>query len=131
MKTRINLNRHLHHLAFLLVLIALISMGTSCSDTRAESATTPETPAQTVENTAENQEVPRLLARHKALGSVDEQVKVASAYDGYVARIRQNSADADAYLRLASLFMNEARITGEHPYYYPAALKMLDAIPAT
>ena len=34
-------------------------------------------------------------------------------------------APAEAYLKLAQIFINEARITGEHGHYYPAALEVV------
>lgn len=73
--------------------------------------------------------IPYLKGRKQGLGSPDEVAHVASIYDEKKAILLQDPNHAEAYLALAELFMNEARITGEHPYYYPAALKMIAAIP--
>lgn len=42
----------------------------------------------------------------------------------------QNEEAAEARIKMAHLFINEARITGEHGHYYPAALAILSEIPA-
>lgn len=41
-------------------------------------------------------------------------------------RIAADTNDIEAYVGIAQIFMNEARITGDHPYYYPAAEHTLD-----
>ena len=40
----------------------------------------------------------------------------------------QDPAAKEPLLNLAYLFVQEARVTGEHPHYYPAALQVLDAL---
>lgn len=74
-------------------------------------------------------EIPQLLPRTEGLGSADERAQITQLYDEQIALLRLNGADPMARLTLAELFINEARITGEHPYYYPLALKQLEAIP--
>jgi tetratricopeptide (TPR) repeat protein len=92
----------------------------SCSDTQANNASV-EAPAAA--------QIPYLKGRKAGLGTPDEIAHVASIYDEKKALLQKDPANAKAYLSLAELFMNEARITGEHPYYYPAALQMIDGIP--
>jgi tetratricopeptide (TPR) repeat protein len=41
-------------------------------------------------------------------------------------RLEKNPNDVEALGRLAVVFMNEARITGDHPYYYPASMTLVD-----
>lgn len=106
----------------LLVCTALVAF-TGCGDTRAGGN---EPPPGTVLASAA---IPFLKGRKAGLGSPDEVTHVASIYDKQKAAIQKDANNAEAYLALAELFMNEARITGEHPYYYPAALKMIDLIP--
>jgi tetratricopeptide (TPR) repeat protein len=43
-------------------------------------------------------------------------------------KLREKPNDLQSKLFLALAYMQEARITGEHPYYYPAALKLIDDI---
>jgi tetratricopeptide (TPR) repeat protein len=94
----------------------------SCSDTQANN----QSGAQT---NPDQLQIPYLRSRKLGLGTRDEVANVASIYDAKKAILKKDPSNADAYLGLAELFMNEARITGEHPYYYPAALQMVDAIP--
>lgn len=71
---------------------------------------------------------PRLLPRHAQLGTADERAQVAGMFDRSNAVLKQNPFDTKALLTLAEIYMNEARVTGEHPYYYPAALEVLDRV---
>ncbi len=95
----------------------------SCSDTQANNL------AMDTESKAKNLQIPYLRGRKEGLGTPDERAHVASIYDAKKALLQKDPQDAEAYLSLAELFMNEARITGEHPYYYPAALQMIEAVP--
>lgn len=95
----------------------------SCGDTKARTEE-----VDTVQGSAAAA-IPYLKSRKPGLGSLDEGTHVASIYDKNKAAIARDPNNAEAYLALAELFMNEARVTGEHPYYYPAALKMIAAIP--
>ena len=49
--------------------------------------------------------------------------KQADAFD---ARLKSNPDEMEALIGLAQVFMYEARVTGDHPYYYPAALELID-----
>lgn len=71
---------------------------------------------------------PRLLPRHESLGTADERAQVAGMFDRSNAALKENPFDTKALLTLAEVYMNEARVTGEHPYYYPAALEVLDRV---
>ncbi len=43
-------------------------------------------------------------------------------------KLEKNPNDIKVRLQIATIFLAEARITGEHPYYYPAVLKILDGV---
>ena len=92
----------------------------SCSDIQANTETAATAPAKT--------EIPQLLPRTEGLGSVDERVQVNQTYDDNVLVLKQDPGNADARINLASLFIQEARVTGEHPYYYPNALGLLNPL---
>ncbi|MBK9247798.1 MAG: tetratricopeptide repeat protein [Ignavibacteria bacterium] len=47
-------------------------------------------------------------------------------YVDVTSKIKLAPDDIKSYCALAKVFMYEARVTGEHPYYYPAALACLD-----
>ncbi len=53
-------------------------------------------------------------------GPVKERV------DRFRATLLRNPADVDALIGLAQVLMYEGRVTGDHPYYYPAADDLLD-----
>jgi len=73
-------------------------------------------------------EIPRLLDRPEMLRYGKEWDNIQNIYGAQTAELRRNPANAEARLKLAELFIQEARITGEHPHYYPAALYMLEPV---
>jgi tetratricopeptide (TPR) repeat protein len=73
-------------------------------------------------------EVPKLLTRKAVLGSKAEEELFIKKYNEAVLAIKDTATNNKAALTLTELFITEARITGEHPYYYPAALKMVDFV---
>lgn len=76
-------------------------------------------------------EIPKLLDRTEDLWLGVEWDQVQSTYVKNREQLKANQQDGEAAIQLASLFMNEARITGEHGHYYPAALKVLDHVLAS
>lgn len=72
--------------------------------------------------------LPTLLDRAEALRMGEEWDLVQNIYGQQSAVLRNNPNDAEARVKLAELFMQEARVTGEHPHYYPAALQMLEPV---
>jgi tetratricopeptide (TPR) repeat protein len=116
------MKKHISLLSFLAVFfLAFSSLLPSCSDSIASQPT--DSPLSAAS------QIPYLKGRKAGLGTPSEIANVASIYDKQKAILQNDPSKAEAYLSLAELFMNEARITGEHPYYYPAALKMIDGIP--
>ena len=75
-------------------------------------------------------EVPALLDRNKALRNGKEWETVQNQFVGLRNTIQQENK-AEARIKMAHLFINEARVTGEHGHYYPAALAILAEIPAS
>ncbi|MDP5168813.1 MAG: hypothetical protein NWR72_01095 [Bacteroidia bacterium] len=74
------------------------------------------------------QMVPALLTRNASIGSPEEQAKTQAIYQELKQAILSNPEDYTSRLKLAQLFMLEARATGEHGYYYPATLGVLDQL---
>lgn len=70
-------------------------------------------------------QIPALKPRMVAL-SPNEAKVYRGKYDELSGKIVTAPADPAAYIEMAQLFMNEARITGDHPYYYPSAKMLLD-----
>lgn len=72
-------------------------------------------------------DIPTLLPRPAALQNAVEWDKTQSAYMQMSSDLRLKDAKAiQPRITLAQIFANEARVTGEHGHYYPAALKMVN-----
>ena len=74
---------------------------------------------------------PELLDRPVAIQHGKEWDLVQNKYADALNRLRTKSTNHEAAIKMVQVFINEARITGEHGHYYPAALKLLDGILAT
>ena len=72
--------------------------------------------------------IPKLLDRNEAIQYGNEWTDVQNIYAGQLKKIHADVNVEKAQLTLAQLFIKEARVTGEHGHYYPAALQMLNNI---
>ncbi len=72
-------------------------------------------------------ELVELLDRDKEL-SYDEFVKLQAKFDQLKTEYTQDSSNYESLLKIAEIYIYEARVTGEHPYYYSAALSTLDKL---
>lgn len=106
------LSKGFTNLASLFLLILMIS---SC---------TAET--KTNENSAVY--VAELLKRGESIQLGKEWDDVQNSYNDFKNAIRINPHNNEAKIRLAQLFIKEARVTGEHGHYYPGALAILDNV---
>ena len=70
--------------------------------------------------------IPKLLDRNEKLWYGKEWETTQNAYVHAREAIKVYPTAAEEYLKLAQIFTNEARITGEHGHYYPNALEVLD-----
>ncbi|RSK51222.1 tetratricopeptide repeat protein [Hymenobacter rigui] len=70
--------------------------------------------------------VPTLKERHGDLAAGGEWLNTKAAINGLLARLRAKPHDNQARVLLAEAYMQEARITGDHPYYDTAAMELLD-----
>lgn len=111
--------------AFVLTYLVTLCLAatTSCNQFAAEKAK-----AQAKFTAQTTVEIPELLDRPEALRHGTEWDAVQNIYGAQRAALRQNPANMEACLKLAEVFIQEARITGEHPHYYPAALRMLEPV---
>jgi len=73
-------------------------------------------------------EIPDLLQRGDKIQLGKEWDFVQNFYSKQKIALSNNGADHQAKLHLAELFVKEARVTGEHGHYYPAALQMTQSI---
>ena len=84
--------------------------------------------AETAATDASPLSIPALYQRTGELAKASEWPRTIEKVDELKARIAKDPNDAKARLQIATIYMAEARITGEHPYYYPAVLKILDGV---
>ncbi len=74
----------------------------------------------------ESAELPKLLDRPEKVQLDGEWDQVQNHYAAIRKKLNQKPNDSKALIQLVSIYINEARITGEHGHYYPAALKAAD-----
>lgn len=74
----------------------------------------------------ESNEIAILLDRNEKIRHGKEWDQVQNNYVTFRDKIQQNRNNADAKIKLSLLFIQEARVTGEHGHYYPAALQILE-----
>lgn len=72
--------------------------------------------------------VPKLISRSEKIQLGKEWDLVQNTYMDKKQTIEKNPKDHKASLELAQLYIKEARVTGEHGHYYPAALQMVDTV---
>ncbi len=73
-------------------------------------------------------EIPALYERRGELAKAEEWQRTKEKVTELKERLKINPSDVKARLQVATIYLSEARITGEHPYYYPAILKILDGV---
>jgi tetratricopeptide (TPR) repeat protein len=79
-------------------------------------------------NTQNNLTIPALFERTGDLAKADEWQKTREKVAELNQKLTKDPNDIKVRLQIATIYLSEARITGEHPYYYPAVLKILDGI---
>ncbi len=75
-----------------------------------------------------NSDIPQLFIRKGELATTEEWQKTIQAVGKINEKLALYPGDLKARLQLAEIFINEARVTGEHGYYYPAILTILDGV---
>lgn len=73
-------------------------------------------------------EIPPLKERSGELANADEWSKTKEKVNELLEKIAKKSDDINSRLKIATIYLAEARITGEHPYYYPAILQILEGV---
>jgi Predicted N-acetylglucosaminyl transferase len=103
----------------LLTLLSFSIVTTSCGDS-----------SESKEETAAMQDesgIPALLERKGDLAKASEWEKTKSKVAELKERIQQDPKNIKARLQLATIYMSEARVTG-NSYYYQATIKILDGV---
>lgn len=70
--------------------------------------------------------IPKLLDRNEKLFHGKEWENVQNEYVNARENLKLKKPNPESFLKLAAIFTHEARITGEHGHYYPAALEVLN-----
>ncbi|MEL6924363.1 MAG: tetratricopeptide repeat protein, partial [Bacteroidota bacterium] len=73
-------------------------------------------------------QIPELLDRPEKIRHGIEWQNAHNQYTQASAQIYAGSESPEPWLQLAEVFMLEARVTGEHGHYYPAALQALNKV---
>jgi tetratricopeptide (TPR) repeat protein len=73
-------------------------------------------------------EIPTLLERKGELANAAEWAKTKEKTEELKAKLATNPGDVKIRLQLATIFITEQRITGEHHFYYPAIEKILNGV---
>lgn len=110
-------NRNLVFILISIIYSFTLLLLTSCGETK----TTPTTITSSTD-------IPALLDRNEKIRYGKEWDDVSNNYQTLKLAIQKNEADHEAKIKMANLFIREARVTGEHGHYYPAALAMTDRI---
>jgi len=79
------------------------------------------------ESVSSSSKTPALLDRPIELYGA-EWDQVQSKYQECKMNMANDPNDFDDYIKLAEVFMHEARVTGEHGHYYPSALLVLNKV---
>lgn len=72
--------------------------------------------------------LPALLQRTGEISMAEDWQKTQDAVNRVTQKIDQEPQDFSSYIKLSEIYINEARVTGEHGYYYPSILHMLDYV---
>jgi hypothetical protein len=71
-------------------------------------------------------DIPELLVRSEALKQTAEWQTNTHQVSAISSKLIAQPNDPEALVELSQIFCIEARVTGEHGYYYPTVLTMLD-----
>ena len=72
--------------------------------------------------------IPQLFERQGALSQAAEWEQTKLKVGELMQKIASNPGDVKSRMQLAVIYISEARITGEHPYYYTSILNILDGV---
>ncbi|WP_229598270.1 tetratricopeptide repeat protein [Runella aurantiaca] len=102
-----------------ILMVGLLPM--SCTDKG-------KTGTETTASSNSTMEIPALYERRGELAKAEEWVRTKEKVEELKKQIKKDPSDVKPRLQVAMIYLSEARITGEHPYYYPAILTILDGV---
>jgi len=101
-------------------LLIMVAMNSSCKSKAADNNSSA--------TMANDLSIPPLFERKGELAKAEEWQNTKTKVEQLNQKIAKQSNDLKSRLQIAVIYMSEARITGEHPYYYPAITKILDGV---
>lgn len=119
MKTVSFIPKRVVWLSIPVLLIGLMPM--SCTDKG-------KTGSETAASATPTLEIPALYERRGELAKAEEWPRTKEKVEELKKQIKKDPSDVKSRLQVAMIYLSEARITGEHPYYYPAILTILDGV---
>lgn len=72
--------------------------------------------------------IPALIVRTDKIKHGKEWDDVQNVFQNQKLRLSKNPTDFEARINVALLYIKEARVTGEHGFYYPSALAQLEKV---
>ncbi len=113
------MKKHFYNLLLVCAGAAIILVDSSCGSRAAD---------YNSGTTSDDLAIPALFERKGELAKATEWIKTKEKVAELNQKIATDNNDVKSRLQLAVIYISEARITGEHPYYYPAILKILDGV---
>lgn len=98
---------------YIFILFAIISVAASCNSIGGKKSTS---------------DIPELMVRKDTVGKSAEWTTIQDLYLKYSTALTKDPNDHASRIKLAEVYINEARISGEQTYYYNAAIKMLNMV---
>ncbi|MGV3611927.1 MAG: tetratricopeptide repeat protein [Fluviicola sp.] len=109
-------NKYSFYFLTIFTLLLSASLITSCDSTNEE---------EEVVAVKQGFQIPQLLEREKDL-SYDEFLKIKEKFNKLSFEAENDQTKIESLIKLSEIYIYEARVTGEHPYYYNAALVTLN-----
>ncbi len=116
----IHMKKTLPLLAFFAAVFFVSALTTGCNNSEAK--------LKAYVNEQNSLEIPDLLERNGELATAAEWSKTKEKTAELKAKLAAQPADIKTRLQLATIFITEQRITGEHHFYYPAIEKILNGV---
>jgi tetratricopeptide (TPR) repeat protein len=76
----------------------------------------------------DNISVPQLLPRKDTTSQKDERTEITKTFNDAVSALKINPEDPKQYIKLASVYITEGRVTGNNGYYSNAAIEVLNRV---
>jgi tetratricopeptide (TPR) repeat protein len=114
-------NKHIKTLLYPALMLTVMS----CSSEPASNILNTE---NSKANTAVKEyQLTEMLERDSSL-AYDEYIKLQAKFETLKTQLELNKNDYQTQLKIAEIYIYEARVSGEHPYYYTAALSIIENI---